>query len=46
MINVTKTFLPPMGEFTNYLQRAYDKVWLTNRGELVQELEAKLKSFL
>ncbi len=46
MINVTKTFLPPMEEYTSYLQRAYDKVWLTNRGELVKELEDKLKSFL
>ena len=46
MINVTKTFLPPMEEYVSYLQRAYDKSWLTNRGELVNELESKLKSFL
>ena len=46
MINVTKTFLPPMEEYTNYLQRAYDKVWLTNRGELVKELEENLKNYL
>lgn len=46
MINVTKTYLPPMEEYTSYLQRAYDKVWLTNRGELVQELEEKLKNYL
>ena len=46
MINVTKTFLPPMEEYSSYLKRAFDKVWLTNRGELVQELEHKLKGFL
>lgn len=46
MINVTKTYLPPISEYTHYLQRAYDKVWLTNRGELVCELEEKLKNHL
>lgn len=46
MINVTKTFLPPMEEYTKYLQRAFDKVWLTNRGALVNELEAKLTKYL
>lgn len=45
-INVTKTFLPNMEEYTSYLKRAFDKVWLTNRGELVEELELKLKKFL
>jgi dTDP-4-amino-4,6-dideoxygalactose transaminase len=28
------------------VQRAYDNEWLTNRGELVMELEEKLKSYL
>ncbi|MGI9526124.1 MAG: DegT/DnrJ/EryC1/StrS family aminotransferase [Weeksellaceae bacterium] len=45
-MNVTKTFLPPMEEYIHYFQRAYDKVWLTNRGELVKELEDKLKLYL
>lgn len=46
MINVTKTFLPSLEEYNKYLQRAFNKVWLTNRGELVVELENKLKKFL
>ena len=46
MINVTKTFLPLMENYTSYLQRAYDNAWLTNRGELVEELEDKLKQYL
>ncbi|PXY44071.1 DegT/DnrJ/EryC1/StrS family aminotransferase [Flavobacterium hydrophilum] len=46
MINVTKTFLPPIEEYHNHLQRAWDNQWLTNRGELVLELEAKLKNYL
>jgi dTDP-4-amino-4,6-dideoxygalactose transaminase len=46
MINVTKTFLPPIEEYHKQLQRAWDNQWLTNRGELVLELEAKLKDYL
>ncbi len=46
MINVTKTYLPPFDEYTAILKRAWDKGWITNHGELVQELEAKLKAYL
>jgi dTDP-4-amino-4,6-dideoxygalactose transaminase len=46
MINVTKTFLPPINEYNKYLQRAWDKQWITNRGELVKELEDKLENYL
>ncbi len=46
MIPVTKTFLPPMPEYTAQVQRAFDNGWLTNRGELVRELEAKLMNYL
>lgn len=46
MINVTKTFFPPLEEYQNQLQRVWDNQWLTNRGELLLELEEKLKSYL
>lgn len=46
MINVTKTFLPPFDEYTAYLKRAWDNAWITNNGELVRELEQKLKEYL
>lgn len=46
MIQVTKTFLPELQEYNSYLKRAWDKVWLTNRGELTIELEEKLKKYL
>jgi dTDP-4-amino-4,6-dideoxygalactose transaminase len=46
LINVTKTFLPSFDEYTNFLIRAWDKAWLTNNGELLQELEQKLKAYL
>src|SRR5215813_3063082 len=45
-INITKTFLPPFEEYTSQLKRAWDKGWITNNGELVQELEQKLKEYL
>lgn len=44
MINVTKTFLPTITEYQSYLNRAWEKVWLTNRGELTLELENKIKN--
>lgn len=46
MINVTKTFLPPIEEYNQQVQRAWDNQWLTNRGELVLELEEKLRQYL
>lgn len=46
MTPVTKTFLPPIDEYQAQVQRAFDNHWLTNRGELVNELEEKLKAYL
>ena len=46
VINVTKTFLPPIAEYNQQVQRAWDNQWLTNRGELVLELEEKLRKYL
>jgi dTDP-4-amino-4,6-dideoxygalactose transaminase len=46
MITVTKTFLPPIAKYNEQVQRAWDKQWLTNRGELVLELEEKLRNYL
>lgn len=46
MIKVTQTFLPPIDEYSAFVQRAYNNNWLTNRGELVRELEEKLKGYL
>ena len=46
MIPVTKSFLPPIEEYMAQVQRAYNNGWLTNRGELVVELEQKLTDYL
>jgi dTDP-4-amino-4,6-dideoxygalactose transaminase len=46
MINVTKTFFPPIEEYQKQIQRIWNNQWLTNRGELVIELEEKLANHL
>ncbi len=46
MINVTKTFLPPIEAYQQQLQRIWENQWITNRGGLVLELEEKLKAHL
>ena len=46
MIPVTKPFLPPINDYMAHVQRAYNNEWLTNRGELVRELEDKIQQYL
>ena len=46
MIPVTKTFFPPLEEYSAQVQRAFKNGFLTNRGELVLELEQKLSDYL
>lgn len=46
MINVTKTYLPPLAEYTAYLEGIWERNWVTNYGPLMQELEEKLKAYL
>lgn len=46
MINVTKSFLPPIEEYNAYLKKIWESGHLTNHGPFVQELELKLKTLL
>lgn len=46
MINVTKTYLPPLEDYQKYLKEIWDNNWITNRGKFAQELESKLCQFL
>jgi dTDP-4-amino-4,6-dideoxygalactose transaminase len=46
MINVTKTYFPPITEYQQQVQRIWDNQWLTNRGALLLELEGKLTEYL
>lgn len=46
MINVTKSFLPPIEEYEVQLKRIWLNNQLTNRGPLTLELEKKLTDYL
>ncbi|MBU3660471.1 MAG: DegT/DnrJ/EryC1/StrS family aminotransferase [Flavobacteriales bacterium] len=46
MIPVTKSYLPPINEYTAQVNRAFENEWITNRGQLIRELEEKLKVYL
>lgn len=46
MINVTKSYLPDLAEYTAYLKGIWDRVYLTNDGPLVRELEDQIKAYL
>jgi dTDP-4-amino-4,6-dideoxygalactose transaminase len=46
LIPVTKPFLPRLEDYMAQVQRAYNNEWLTNRGELVLELENKIQGYL
>ena len=45
-IFVTKAYLPPRAEFDEYLNRIWDSAWLTNMGNLHEELKEKLRVYL
>lgn len=46
MIPVTKPFLPPQEEYTEYVRGIWERNWLTNNGPLVHDLELKIKEYL
>lgn len=43
MIPITKPFLPPIEQYEAYINKIWERNWLTNDGPLVNELEEKLK---
>ena len=46
MIPVTKSFFPPIEKYQAQIARIWQNQLLTNRGELVQELEFKVSNYL
>lgn len=46
MINVTKTYLPNIEKYKDYVNEIYANGWITNNGPLVQRLEKKLAEYL
>ena len=46
MINVTKSFMPPIEEYEDYLKKIWESRYLTNEGMLLQELMSKMHNYL
>ncbi|WP_029036018.1 DegT/DnrJ/EryC1/StrS family aminotransferase [Salinimicrobium xinjiangense] len=46
MINVTKTFLPPLKKYQKYLKQIWESNQIANGGKLWYELQATLKEYL
>lgn len=46
IIPVTKPYLPNRERLNKYLDGIYERQWLTNNGELVQELTKRLEEYL
>ncbi len=45
-VNVTKSFLPPIEEYKEYISKIWANGQLTNQGPLLLELETKIKQYL
>lgn len=46
MIPVTKPYLPSREKLNKYIDGIYERQWLTNNGQLVQELTQRLEEYL
>jgi len=46
MIPVTKPYLPNREKLKSYIDGIYERQWLTNNGQLVQELTRRLEEYL
>ena len=46
MINVARTYLPPLGEYNKYLKKIWKTRHVTNQGEFTLELTRKLSEYL
>lgn len=46
MINVTRSFMPPMEEYEEYLKKIWESRYLTNEGPLLKQLQKQLEEYL
>ena len=46
MINVTRSFMPPIEEYQKYIEKIWESRYLTNEGPMLKELQSKLESYL
>lgn len=45
-INVTKSFLPPIEDYQEYVAKIWESGYLTNQGPLLQEFQDKVEDYL
>ena len=45
-INVTKSFIPPIAEYQEYVKKILNSGWLTNQGAILKKLEEDLTKYL
>ena len=45
-VYTTRPSMPPLEDYTKYLEGIWERRWLTNNGELHQELERRLREYL
>jgi dTDP-4-amino-4,6-dideoxygalactose transaminase len=45
-VYVTEPYLPPLEDFTPYLEKIWESKWLTNNGSMHQQLERELCEYL
>ena len=46
MINVTKSYLPDLADYTRLLEGVWERVHLTNNGPLLRRLEGEMRTYL
>ena len=46
MINVTRSFMPPMEEYEEKQKKIWENRWLTNEGPLLKQLQEQLEEYL
>lgn len=46
IINVTKSFMPPLEVYNRYVLEIFNSKQLTNQGQILKKLESKLEEFL
>jgi dTDP-4-amino-4,6-dideoxygalactose transaminase len=45
-INVTRSYVPPIGEYEDYLKGIWDRAQLTNNGTLLHQFETQAREYL
>ena len=46
MVNLTKSHLPDVGKYKEYINKIFVSGWLSNNGQFVQELQRRLQEYL